>query len=98
MSTGDIGVVIRNWNGMVVRRSSGPVDSSYANKAEVFALLIECRELLKLGCYNYILEGDFFSAIQWGLGKSCLAVSGLGGGGARYISHQLRASFHHILR
>ena len=40
-----------------------------ANAAEVYALLIGCHELLSLGGHNAIIEGDSFSAIQWGSGK-----------------------------
>ena len=32
---------------------------------EVYALLVGCRELWKLGGYKEIIEGDSFSAIQW---------------------------------
>ena len=63
------------------------MDSLNANEAEVFALLIGYRELLRFGGYNAILEGDSFSAIQWGFkeGFSSLEASGLGGGGVGYI-------------
>lgn len=39
------------------------------NEPEVFALLVHCRELRRLRGYNAIIEGDSFSAIQWGLGN-----------------------------
>lgn len=47
-----------------------PVSSMDSNGAKVFALLVVCHELLKLGGYNAIIEGDPFSTIQWGLVKS----------------------------
>lgn len=54
---GGIGGVIRNWDGIVIRSFSGPMDSLDANGAEVFALLVGCRELLKLGGYNLFSKG-----------------------------------------
>ena len=44
--------------------------SSDANETEVFALLIGCWELLRMGTFNPILEGDSLFAIQWGSGKA----------------------------
>ena len=44
---GAIGGVIRDWNGNIVRSFSGPIDSSDANEAELFAFLIGCRELFR---------------------------------------------------
>lgn len=46
------------------------MDSLNANEAEVFALSIGCRKLLKLNAYSAIIEGNSFSAIQWGSGKA----------------------------
>ena len=46
------------------------MEASDANEAEMYALLICCRELLKLGGRSPIIEGDSFSAIQWGSGKA----------------------------
>ena len=66
---GGIGVVIRNWNGDVIRNYSGPVVSMVVNEAEVYALLIGCRELERIGGSHPIIE-DSFSAIQWASGKS----------------------------
>ena len=66
---GGIGGAIRDWNGNDVRRFCGPFDGSDAN-AEVFALPIGCRELSRLDGYKAIIEGDSFSTIQWGSGKS----------------------------
>lgn len=63
-------VVLLDWNGNVIRRFSGPLESSDANEIGVFALLVGCRELRTMGGYNFILEGNSFSAIQWGSGKS----------------------------
>ena len=55
---GGIGGVIRDWKGTVLRNFLGPVDSLSANDAEVFALLIGCRELLTLESINAVIEGD----------------------------------------
>ena len=41
------------------------MDASDANEAEMYALLIGCRELLKLGGLAAIIEGDSFSVIKW---------------------------------
>lgn len=43
------------------------MESSYAKEAEIFALLVGCHELCRLGGHITILEGDSFSVIQWGL-------------------------------
>ena len=70
MHQGGIGGVIRNWMGDVVRSYSGPVDALDANEAEVYALLLGCRELEKLGGAYLIIEGDSFSTIQWASSKA----------------------------
>ena len=84
---GGIGGVIRNWNGYVVRNFSGSVVSLDANKAEVYALLIGCRELERIGGSQPIIEGDSLSAIQWASRKANypwrIADCGLGEGGAK---------------
>ena len=67
---GCIGGAIRDWNGNVVKSFFEPFDAKDANEAEVFALLIGCRELSRLDGYKAIIEGDSVSVIQWGLGKS----------------------------
>lgn len=36
----------------------------YTNGAEVFAMLMGCRGLQKLGAINDTIEGDSFSGIQ----------------------------------
>ena len=46
---GRISVVIRDCEGKVIRNYSRPVDSLNANAAKVYALLIDCSELLSLG-------------------------------------------------
>lgn len=66
---GKIGV-IRDWNGNIVRSLSRPIDSSDADETKLFAILIGCRELLQMGGYSAILEGDSFSIIQWCSGSS----------------------------
>ena len=45
---GRIGGVIRDWNGLIIRNFYGQVGSSDANEAELFALLIGCRELRRI--------------------------------------------------
>lgn len=65
-----IGGVIRDRNGNVIRSFFGPLHSLNANEAEVYALLIGYHELLRLRGYNVIIEGDSFSAIQWGSRKA----------------------------
>ena len=65
-----IGGFIRGCNGNVIRSFFGPLNSLNADKAEVYALLIGYHELLRLGGYNVIIEGDSFSAIQWGSRKA----------------------------
>lgn len=52
---------------------------SNAIEAEVFALLISCRELHRMNGLNDIIEGDSFSVIQWGVRKDffSLAFGGL---------------------
>ena len=67
---GGIGGVIHDCAGKVIRNYSGPVDSMNANAAEVYAMLIGCHELLRLGSSNAIIEGDSYLAIQWGPGKA----------------------------
>lgn len=42
---GGIGGIIKDWNGVIVRNSFGPVDCSDANDDEVFALLMGCHDL-----------------------------------------------------
>ena len=64
LDKGGIGGVIRDWSSKIVRSFSGPVESSDTNEAEVFALLISCRELSRLGGVNATIEGDSFSTIQ----------------------------------
>lgn len=65
-----IGCVIRYWNKNVVKTFFGPVDSLDVNEVEVFALLIGCCELVRIGLSRPIIEGDFFFfATQWGSSK-----------------------------
>lgn len=49
---------------------SGPIDCQNANKAEFFAMLMGCCEVRKFEASNAIIEGDYFSAIQWGSCRS----------------------------
>lgn len=64
------GGVIRDSLGQVLCNLSGPADCDDANRAEVYAMLIGCHELRKLEATNAMVEGDSFSPIQCGLGKS----------------------------
>lgn len=52
---GGIVSVVRDWNGNIIKKILGPVDSSYANEAELLALLIGSHELCKMGGFNPIL-------------------------------------------
>ena len=47
------------------------MDSLSANEAEVYALLIGFCEL-SLESLNAIIEGDSYSAIQWGSGEASI--------------------------
>ena len=68
---GGIGGVIGDSSAVVVKKKKiGPLSSSDSYGAEVYPLLIGCRELRKVGGYKAIIEGDSFSAIQWASGKS----------------------------
>lgn len=82
-----IGGVIRDWNGNVIRSFFGPLHSLNANEAEVYALLIGYHELLRLGGYNVIIEGDSFWGYSMGFKETyCfLEVGRLGGGGVGYL-------------
>lgn len=68
--SGGIGGVIRVWSGTIVRSFSRPLEALDANEVEVFSLLVDCRGLWRMGCFNPILEGDSFSTIQCGFGNS----------------------------
>ena len=88
--------MIRNWNGNVVRSCSGPVVSLDANEVEVYAFLIGCCELEKIGGSCPIIEGDSFSAISekanylWWIADWVEEVQD--------ISKKMGASLSHILR
>lgn len=67
--------------------------------SEMFALLVGCRELRQLGGYKAIIDGDYFSPIQWGSEKSSypwILADLLEE--VQDISSQLGASFLHINR
>ena len=96
---GGIRGVIRDWKGNVLRNFSGPVDSLSANDAEVYALLIGCRELLTLESINAVIERDSYSAIQWGSGEASIPWRLLDWvEKVQDISSRLGASFHYIFR
>lgn len=46
------------------------MNSLDSNGAEVYAMLIGCHKLHKLGGYKAIIEADSFLDIQWRCGKS----------------------------
>lgn len=62
-------------------------------------MLMGCHGMCKLEGYNVMIEGDSFSAIQWGSGKSrcpwrvadCVVE-------IHQISTRLDCSFHHFSR
>ncbi|XXG62250.1 hypothetical protein AAC387_Pa05g0650 [Persea americana] len=94
-----MGGVIRDWNGNIVRSFLGLIDSLDANETELFAILIGCREFLRMGGYSATLEGDSFASNLAVFRKffSSLEIDGLGGGDVGYF-RRLGASFHHIHR
>lgn len=51
--------VIRDSTGYILCSYSGSVDCKDSNGAEVYALLMGCRKLSKMGTQNVIIEGDF---------------------------------------
>lgn len=61
------GGVIRDSTREILHRISGPIECLDSNGAEVYAMLMSCRELLELESYRAIIEGESFSVIQWGL-------------------------------
>lgn len=65
---GGFGGVTRDSLDIPLCTYSGSLDCVHSNEAEVFAMLVGCRGLWKLGGHNAIIEGDSFSAIPWGLG------------------------------
>ena len=82
----------------MLRNFLGPVDPLSANEAEVYALLIGCCELLSLESINTIIEGDSYSAIQWGSGETSIPWRLLDWmEEVQDISRCLSAFFHHIL-
>lgn len=61
---GGIGGVISDFSGKIVKNFAGPMNCVDFNGAEMYALLVGCRELRHLGGFHAIIEGDSFSAIQ----------------------------------
>lgn len=45
--------------------SSESINCADSNETKVYAMLMGCRELSKLGGHQDIIEGDSFSVIQW---------------------------------
>lgn len=64
---GRYGGVIGDNTGMISCSYSVWVDCTDSNVVDSFTKLIICRELQKLSGHNAIIEGDSFSAIQWGV-------------------------------
>lgn len=62
------GGVLRNILGESLLVYSGSINCFDPNEVETFAMLVGCRELMKLGGHNAIVEGDSFSAIRRGFG------------------------------
>ena len=62
----------------------GPMNSLDSIGAVVYAMLIGCHELHKLGGYKAIFEADSFFDIQWRCGKSSYPWQ-LADLGARYF-------------
>lgn len=93
-----MGWVIRDTFSHILCTLSGLVECDDANGAEVFAMIMGCRELRKMEAINAIVEGDSFSAIQRGSENSTWPwrlmdwVEEI-----HHISGQLKCSFNHIL-
>lgn len=73
-----------------------------SNGAEVYAMLMGCRELRNLGGHDAIIKGDSFCAIQWGSpvrgqAKCPWRVADLVEE-IQHISASLRLSFNHVSR
>eukprot|EP00268_Persea_americana_P043745 TRINITY_DN4402_c0_g1_i3.p1 TRINITY_DN4402_c0_g1~~TRINITY_DN4402_c0_g1_i3.p1 ORF type:complete len:237 (+),score=33.87 TRINITY_DN4402_c0_g1_i3:165-875(+) len=99
IQNGGIGGIIQDYEGKVIRNYYGPVDSMNTHAAKVYAMLIDCRELLSLGSYNTINEGDSHSTIQWGSGKASHPWNSTDWvEEVQDIAKQLGASFHHVHR
>eukprot|EP00268_Persea_americana_P065083 TRINITY_DN8639_c3_g1_i2.p1 TRINITY_DN8639_c3_g1~~TRINITY_DN8639_c3_g1_i2.p1 ORF type:complete len:108 (+),score=32.29 TRINITY_DN8639_c3_g1_i2:64-387(+) len=78
---------------------SGLLEALDANEAEVFAFLVGCCELARLGALHPILEGDSFSPIQWGSWRDIhpwRLVDWVEE--VQDLSRHMNAYFHHILR
>lgn len=63
------GQIFCSYSGPCFFWNSGPIDTVDSNGAEVYDMLMGCCELHKLDDYNVTIEGDSFSAIQWGSGN-----------------------------
>lgn len=75
------------------------IDWSDPNQVEVFAMLVGCNELVKQGSHYAIIEGNSFSAIQWGSGKSIYLCRVAGWvEEIQHISALSGCSFNHVLR
>lgn len=69
--------VICDHNSNVIRASCKPMGICNAIKAETFSLLMGLRDMQKLGCSSYLVEGDSKVVVGWGRrtigGSWCLA-------------------------
>lgn len=69
MRQGGWGGVIRDGTGQILIQLTRLAECLDANEAEIYAMLMGCRKLLKFGSHEAIIEDDSFSAIRWGSGK-----------------------------
>lgn len=77
----------------------GSVECSDSNGAGVYAMLMGCHELIQMGSQRAIIEGDLFSAIQWGQGKTqCLQRLADWVEEVHQISKQPHCTFQYVLR
>lgn len=74
---------------------SGLIVCNDANEAEVYTMLMGCREFSKIEATYAIIEGDSFLAIQWGSSSSRCPWRL-----AEWLAelHQNSAQLHHILK
>lgn len=63
---GGIGGIICDHDGAVIRNYSGPVDAFNANEAEIYSLLISCREFHRATSFKAIVKGDSKLVVLWG--------------------------------
>lgn len=92
-SRGGFGKAIRDRSHQVFKRCSGAIDCSGVYEVEVYAMSLDCRELLQLDAFDAIVKGDSFFATQSGTAAAICPwrladwVEEI-----HYISRQLRCS------